>query len=618
MAGDTRIVRYIITGDSAGAVKAMKETEVAASKVGSKLEETGGKLKTLGSGMTGFGRKLSALSLPLLAVGGYSIKMGMDFQTATTQLQTQAGASAKELSYLRTAILNLGHTGFDGTELAAALYPIRSDGFKGAEALKVLKAAAAGAQVSGASLTLTANALGGTLRTRLKDVQNAAGAMQILNSTVGLGKFKLEELDEALTTGFLTAAKRAGIGLAETGDALDALARKSVPPQIEATRLQKTLIQFGTVTGIAKKSLRDIGIGQYQLAKDMEKGGLITALQDLQKHLNGISKPEQNYILGEAFGRSKGSANVGALLEALPEMEKIQKQREKYGSIFHALGIKETTATFKMAEAVANLKNALISLGTTLIPVVIPALVKFSKLIIGGIEWLKKMPKPVKDVMAGFVLLLAVGGPLLIFFGHMISAMGSVIGVAGKLATALSTRLGPAVESAVADAAEASSAETAAFAGLGGILGAALAGGIVAYMATSSGPKWFRKLFDLSGHHTILHEAFAANPLDFWATPSAGLTQKGERRALKSYAKDKHITQSWQQRGFHSAAEARAVDRQAAQQQHSETIQIHSHIHLDGKEVARSTATHTRNDPTVARPMAEGITKYAQNRAARE
>src|SRR5580693_5485708 len=191
-----RVVRYIITGDSAGAVKAMKETEVAASKVGSKLEETGSKMKTLGSGMSSFGRKLSYLSVPLLAVGGYSIKMAMDFQTSMTQLRTQAGASAKELKYLEAGALKIGPKVAEGpTELAQALYPIRSVGLQGKQALEALTAAAKGSQVSGAGLTETSEALSGALRTQLSDVHSASGAMSIMNGIVGLGRMHLDELN---------------------------------------------------------------------------------------------------------------------------------------------------------------------------------------------------------------------------------------------------------------------------------------------------------------------------------------------------------------------------------------------------------------------------------------
>jgi TP901 family phage tail tape measure protein len=535
----------------------------------------------------------------------------MDFQTSMTQLQTQAGASAKEMKYLEHAVLNMGHTRYAAKELSEALYPIRSDGFQGAKALEVLRGAAAGAQVSGASLTLTANALGGTLRTRLKDVHNAAGAMQLLNSTVGLGKFKLEELDEALTTGFLTAAKRAGIGLAETGDALDALARKSVPPQVEATRLQKTLIQFETVTGVAKKYLGKIGIGQLQLAEDMKNHGLIFALQELKKHLASLSSAEQNVVLGEAFGRSKGSANVGALLESLPEMEKIQKQREKYGSIFKALGIKETTASFKMAEAIANFKNTLVSLGQVLIPTVIPALVKFAKFIQGGVEWVKRLPKPLKDMAVGFTFALAVGGPLLIFFGNMISAMGSLIGGIGKLSGALSTGLAPALKGAAADS---EAAGTAAFASLGTALGAALVGGIVAYIATNSGPKWFQKLFGIEDHHTILHEAEQGTLWGLVHPNAAGPSEREERSRLRHWEHHGDSGgsqgQGWRERGFHSAREAALAIPMPP---------IHTHITLqqviDGKAVAQNTVTHIRHDPALAKPMAESVTKYAQFKA---
>src|ERR1700722_1033033 len=197
-------IEYVITGTSEGAIAAMRRVSAGAEETANVLERTGGKMKSLGSGMISFGRSLTYVSLPLAALGAYSVKSALQFQTSMPLLRTQAGASAKEVGRLNKEVLGLsgkGAHGFGPNELAEALYPIRSDGFKAAEAMKVLSAASAGARVSGAGLTLTANALGGVLRTYgVSGPEAAAKAMDSLNATVGFGKFKLEELDDALTS----------------------------------------------------------------------------------------------------------------------------------------------------------------------------------------------------------------------------------------------------------------------------------------------------------------------------------------------------------------------------------------------------------------------------------
>lgn len=640
-----RVVRYIITGDSAGAVKAMKETEVAASKVGSKLEETGSKMKTLGSGMSSFGRKLSYLSVPLLAVGGYSIKMAMDFQTSMTQLRTQAGASAREVSAMGAAITKGSFAGKGPEELAKALYPIESVGLRGSVALSALTAASKGSAISGAGLTETAESLSGALRTQMRDVKSASGAMSIMNGIVGLGRMHLDELNAAMTTGILPTAKNLGLGFRDVGAALDAMTRQGIPAQAEATRLRTNLTKFSAPTGAALKALRSIGLQQYTLANDLRKpNGLVTALRDLHEHLMRVGRDEQGLVLSKAFGGAKGSANVVGLLNALPEMERIRGKLNQYGEgqLNSSFKVWQKTPQGQMDEALAQGKKALVSFGQTLIPIVIPALTKFSKLVIGGIEWLKKMPKPLKDVMVGFTLLLAVGGPLLILFGHMISAMGSVIGVAGKFATILSTRLGPAVESLTkvlpGFGAAAGEAGTEASGGIAALLPeiAALVAAAAALVAAYEAIKKLKEYFSSSNGAAHSHAAKALKrlhqPSEFQAATGgakallsghinraalAGIApgSYGEAQYLKEHAGALGKTEA-RGGGEVSAAASRAIEKRIRER--NERIEIHNHIHLDGKEVARSTATHTRNDPTVAKPMAEGLTKYVQHRAARE
>lgn len=614
-------IEYVITGTSEGAIAAMRRASAGAEETANVLERTGGKMKSLGSGMISFGRSLSYVSLPLAALGVYAVKSAVQFQTSMTLLQTQAGASAKEVGKLNKEIIGLsgkGAHGFGPNELAEALYPIRSDGFKAAEAMKVLSAASAGARVSGAGLTLTANALGGVLRTYgVSGPEAAAKAMDSLNATVGFGKFKLEELDDALTSGFLTAAKRAGVGLNETGDALDALARKSIPPQVEATRLQKTFIQFGTVTGIAQKYLAKIGISQLQLAKDMKDHGLIFALEDLKKHLGNLSTEEQNVVLGEAFGRSKGSANVGALLEALPEMKKIQKEREHYNTLQQALAGKEKTSQYQIDVAVAELKKSLIGLGQILIPIVIPMFTKMAKIVGELAQWFTKLPKPVREAGVYFGIAVVLGGPLLIFFGNLIKAGGLILTLFGKL--------GPAAATGAAEV----GAETGAFATAGTLLGDAflsafsIAGPYAAEAAIlyvlnkihpsvkhggeAKGHGWSGAK---KGNRSLLELAEGAVPFSS-AEGEAGLTPREERAQLDKYYRTQYP--------YGVGAPSKTAGLYGGNSASEQPIQVKVDLSLDSKPFAEVISTHVRNNPSglAAKYFTEAINKRIKNEQAR-
>lgn len=602
MASD-RLVRYIVTVNTDGALVGMERLSKKTDETANAMERSGARMKSLGSSAVSLGRSLTYISLPLAALGAYSVKSALQFESSMTLLRTQVHLSSKEVAHLNREVMGIGRTGhgFGPNELAEALYPITSDGFKAANAMKVLDAASAGARVSGASLTLTANALGGALRTYgVSGPEAAAKAMDSLNATVGFGKFKLEELDEALTSGFLVQAKRSGIGLNEVGDALDALARKSVPPQVEATRLQKTFIQFGTVTGIARKELSKIGISQLQLAEDMKNHGLIYALEDLQSHLGKLSSAEQNVVLGEAFGRSKGSANVGALLEALPEMKKIQKEREHYGTLQQALAVKEKTAQYQIDIAVAELKKTLIGLGQVLIPVVIPMLTKMAKVIGEVAQWFQKLPTPVREAATYFGIFLVAAGPLLIFFGNLLKAGGLVLtffgglgpaadGAAAKLGgetaafTLAGTRIGEAFSLAF-EAALPVAALTAILAILNKIHPSAKHGG----EAEGHGWKGARK-----GNKSLLGLAASVNPF----SPSgvigeAGLSPSEEKAQLQDFYR-KNIRPGVSSPSLYEAAGLTPHAATTAPEQ----FVSHIHIELEGKQLAEVTGKFYRDHP---------------------
>lgn len=435
MTDGQRVVRLIITGSSAGALKAMAEVEAGSDKLSERSKALGGNLKKAGSTMT-------ALAVPLVALGVASVKAATDFQSSMTLLQTQAGASAREVKNLSSSVLALGPKVAEGpNDLAQALYPIESVGLRGAQAMQALTASSKGAQISGAGLVETSDAMSGALRTQLKDIHNASDAMSIMNGIVGLGKMHLVDLTEAMATGILPQAKQVGLGFRDLGAAIDAMTKHDIPAAVEATRMRLTLTQMTAPAGSALKALQSIGLQQFSLA-DALRGpkGLVGALKLLREHLQGLSKDQQTLVLSEAFGKSKGSANVIGLLNALPEMEQVRQKLAGYGEkqLNQAFGVRSQTAAFKFQQSIASLKTGLVQLGHTLLPVVVPGILALTHVLVGALGFLSHMPKPIRDIVIGFTLLLAIGGPMLIFAGTIVNAIGIISGAMEALGLSLS------------------------------------------------------------------------------------------------------------------------------------------------------------------------------------
>ena len=287
--------------DSMAAAKAQAvETGVAMGVTGDEISLTGdksvaagAKMTALGSGMSSLGRKLTMISVPLLAVAGYAVYTAIKYQQAMTLIQTQAGATAKEVSSMYNKVGNAAATfGFSPTAGAQAMYWIESGGLRGAKALDVLKASMIGAKVGGSDLGETANLLTGILNQNMRGVHGASDAMGQLIAIVGHGKMTLAELMTSLGTGLPDTAVLAGLNLRDVGAAMDVMTTKTLPANRAATGLRFLLKSMDAPTAAAQKMLAGINMSSTELATDLTKpNGLVVAFKDLKTHLTaaGVS-----------------------------------------------------------------------------------------------------------------------------------------------------------------------------------------------------------------------------------------------------------------------------------------------------------------------------------------
>jgi hypothetical protein len=439
--------------------------------VGSKLTGIGSKLNGVGKSVKSFGQSWTRhVSAPIIAVGAASTIMAIHFDRDMTQIQTQAGASAREVAYFRKEVLRMsGHDVMQGPQdLAQGLFHLRSIGLKGTAAIRALHIAADGAAVGNANLEETATALGSAWLVNIKGGGDLRHVMGILNATVGAGNMRFGELVHALGTGLLPAAKEAGLGIKDTMGALAVFTDEGYQASSASAQFSTALHFLYNPTDKAKKALHGVHLGANQLAADMHKKyGLLVALRDLKTHLDRAGgagakfKTKMDPLTGKRTLAldSKGApipTNSQAVREEqilgnilpggrgrimLTLLNQLDRYKMKLGQITKTSGnfgaaVKRTqeTPAYKLKAAWATVQVTLTELGAALIPIVVPALQKMAHWVESVGHWFEKLSPTQKKIVLGFAGFLAVMGPLLTLVGFMTIGIGGLATALGFLA----------------------------------------------------------------------------------------------------------------------------------------------------------------------------------------
>lgn len=449
--------------------KAGKEVNASAGLTGflsrssSLLTSTGAKLMKHGAQVRQVGAAWSMLSVPVAYAGYASVKTATQFQQAMSLLQRQANDSAKDVKYLASQINGPLATalGTTPTDLAAGLYPIVSSNVHGKRAISALSAAAMGSKVGIDSLENTSNALMAIYNTHLKGSGNFTQIMAVIDQLVGQAKAKLPDLIESMHSEVIPLAKDVGLRFQDIGSAIAAMTRMGVPMDKASTLMKLSLTKMFAPSGAGLKALQRMGLGQFQLAQDLRKrDGLLTALMDLRTHLDRLPQDERNLLLAQAFGQSRGIANIASLLNVIPAMRQIQRVADSATprTLYQHFGQAKHTAAFKFAQLHSQLQQSMITLGNAILPVLIPFLKDLTGIVGGVVKAFKGLPVGVQHTVVKFLALFAAMGPVVYVFGSLMTVggwllkgfglLGKLIGPGSALIEAL-PELGPALMGAL-------------------------------------------------------------------------------------------------------------------------------------------------------------------------
>jgi TP901 family phage tail tape measure protein len=227
------------------------------------------------------GKAMNYAALGVVALAAGSIKLGMDFQTMTTQLVTGAGQSEKGLAAVKQGLLQISSdTGTSIKTVVDGMYMIESAGFKGAEGLKILRAAAEGAKVGNADLGTVADGVTSVLKAYHLGADQAVSVTNQLVTTVASGKMHMSDLVAVLGT-VVPSAAAAHISLAQVGASIATMTAQGMPANRAATSLRFLIASMVNPTKAAAAEMQNYGLSAESLGKNLGEEGISGTLDEM-------------------------------------------------------------------------------------------------------------------------------------------------------------------------------------------------------------------------------------------------------------------------------------------------------------------------------------------------
>lgn len=309
------------------------------------------------SALTHFGRN-SALALTVAAVA--TADLGVKLEASMMKLHTQAGVTTANMQALQRGILAMAPAvATTPLKLSEGMYHVASSmdavlpkTTKVREELNILKEAAKGAAIGGSDLQQTSYVLSSAMNSLGLRGHDAGKVMAELNSIVGTGDMRMQDLVGAMSTGFIPAAENFGISLQSAGAGLAYLVDRGTPATLAATRLRMSFALMGAPTKQAAKMLGALGMTSQDvkarteaMTKALDKAGLRTttlasdlrkpdgiqvALRDLNDHLHasGLNANASAALISRAFG---GGRSGTAIMEMAQHTDVLAKKFDQIG-----------------------------------------------------------------------------------------------------------------------------------------------------------------------------------------------------------------------------------------------------------------------------------------------
>ncbi len=394
----------------------MSAQQRKANQIGGKFQKVGAGLSKAGSGMT------KAFTAPLAAVGVAAGKTYMDFESGMAKVATIADSSQVPMKELEKQIMATSDkTGVAAKDVAEQTYQAISAGQSTKNAVKAVNSAI---NLSKAGFTDVGSAMD-VLTTIHNAYGKSAGSLteisDVLINTQNKGKVTVDQLAGSMGKVIPTASAY-NVGLKDLSAGYIELTKNGINAKSSTTYLNSMYNELGKSGTTASKMLKTAtGKSFAELMKSGKSTGDV--LQILQKQAKKTGTK-----FSDVFKNSNSAKAANTMIKHQKDLNKALKSTEKAaGTTKTALGKLGKTDQAKLNKQINRLRNDLIKLGSTVLPIIMPYIEKGLKFGDRLANKFNGLSKGQKDLIVKLLGIVAVAGPVLKIAGKGSTMIGGIV-----------------------------------------------------------------------------------------------------------------------------------------------------------------------------------------------
>lgn len=254
-------------------------------------------------------------------------KAAGDFQASQMRLVASAGETAKGMQTVSNGLLQMaGQVGYSAQKLSDAMLLVEKAGYRGADGLKVMKAAAQGAKNENAELKPTIEGLTNTLTSFGLGADRATDVMSAQVVASGQAKTSFQDFGAALTN-FEPQAQAAAASLDALGKqnlmansyaVLAQLTQSGLGAARAAQNMGRAFSTLATPTAKMRDEMGQFGLNAEDVSQHLGERGLSGTMQVLVNAIRSKMDPAGHVLIDTFLKSEQATASAKTMFDAMP------------------------------------------------------------------------------------------------------------------------------------------------------------------------------------------------------------------------------------------------------------------------------------------------------------
>lgn len=391
-------------------------------------EEISTKFKDVRSKLNDVGNNILKFTAPLAVLGAGALKVGVDFESAMSNVSAISGATREELEKLGEKAKEMGaNTSKSATESADAMSYMALAGWDSTQIISGIEPVLRLAEAGNLDLARASDLVTDSMSALGLEVSELPQFLDKVAKSSATSNTSIDQLMEA----FLIVGGKAnslGVNLDELSTVLGVMANRGIKGAEAGRGLSAILTNLTAPTGQAEKALEALGLTAFDGQGNFI--GLENVIKNLSRSTENLTQEEKNLYLSQIAGKEHAKT-LNAIMASLTE--EYEGLKSGINSADGALEKMASTMQDNTKGGLTKLKSQIEGLGIQFAEHLLPHVNRLIDGVSKLLDWFANLGEGTQKTIVNIGLLSVGIGGLLKVAGGLSSGIGSIIGLVGKL-----------------------------------------------------------------------------------------------------------------------------------------------------------------------------------------